>query len=107
MDQNIEKIKEEILEGEIVSYDELPEQLQNDREVILELALNSYGETLLEMPEDCIWRKDKEIVMAGVERYLMDLNAHEDMDPVAAWDLVDKSLQQDEDLVNLIGEEAP
>ena len=35
------------------------------------------------------------------------LNAHEDMDPVAAWDLVDKSLQQDEDLVNLIGEEAP
>jgi len=26
---------------------------------------------------------------------------------VAAWDLVDKSLQQDEDLVNLIGEEAP
>ncbi len=81
MDQNIEKIKEEILEGEIVSYDELP--------------------------EDCIWKKDKEIVMAGVERYLMDLNAHEDMDPVAAWDLVDKSLQQDEDLVNLIGEEAP
>lgn len=29
------------------------------------------------------------------------------MDPVAAWDLVDISLQQDEDLVNLIGEEAP
>ena len=45
--------------------------------------------------------------MAGVERYLMGLNAHEDMDPVAAWDLVDISLQQDEDLVNLIGEEAP
>jgi len=28
-------------------------------------------------------------------------------DPVAAWDLVDKSLQQDEDLVNIIGEAAP
>ena len=25
----------------------------------------------------------------------------------SAWDLVDKSLQQDENLVNLIGEEAP
>ena len=45
--------------------------------------------------------------MAGVERYLLGLHAHEDMDPVAAWDLVDKSLQPDDDLVNLIGTEAP
>ena len=35
MTQNIEEIKNEILDGEIINYDELPEQLQNDKEVII------------------------------------------------------------------------
>ena len=105
--EDIEKIKAEILDGEIFNYDELPAGLQNDREIILQLVLNSYGETLLEMSDDCIWRKDKEVVMAGIERYLMGLGAHEDANPFTAYDLADVSLHQDEDLVKLIGVSAP
>ena len=105
--ENIEKLKAEILDGEIFSYDELPAILQSDREIILQLVLNSYGQTLLEMSNDCIWRKDKEVVMAGIERYLMELGAYEDANPVTAYDLADVSLHQDEDLVNLIGVSAP
>ena len=39
--ENIEKLKAEILDGEIFSYDELPAILQSDREIILQLVLNS------------------------------------------------------------------
>jgi len=107
MTRNIEELKKEILDGEVISYDDLPEQLQNDKEVIIELVLNSYGEILLEMPDDCQWRKDKEVVMVGIERYLMDLATHEDMDPIVGYDLADSSLHQDEDIINLIGVKAP
>ena len=107
MTQNIEQIKKQIFDGDIINYDKLPEQLQNDKEVIMALVLHSYGDALLELPDGCKWRKDKEVVIAGVERYLMDLNTHEDMDLVGAYDLVDVSLHQDEDLINLIGVAAP
>ena len=100
---NIEKLKAEILHGEIFNYDELPARLQRGREITLQLVLNSDNKALLEMSNDCTWRKDDEVVMAGTERYLMNLGANEVADQVTAYCLANVSFHQDENLVKRIG----
>ena len=54
-----EEIINKINDQEIEYFDDIPNEYQNDEEVIYALIDANDGEPLSSFPEDSIWKKDK------------------------------------------------
>jgi hypothetical protein len=61
------------------------------------------------MDDECLWKKDKEIVLYGINLYLniwkQDLEEEDTLENL--YDFANASLHTDPDIVNLIGVPAP
>ena len=84
------------------------EDLVKDREVARAMIEMSDGDVIYENVEQLSWaRKDKELVLFAMERFLMIWSSHEEFERSELWDFPDISLHQDQEIKDFIGEDSP
>jgi hypothetical protein len=104
-----ELIIKKVRDRDIEDFDDIPVDLQGDVDVVKALIEESDGEVLCFMDDECLWKKDKEIVLYGINLYLniwkQDLEEEDTLENL--YDFANASLHTDPDIVNLIGVPAP
>tara|TARA_B100000674_G_scaffold395507_1_gene339972 strand:+ start:531 stop:857 length:327 start_codon:yes stop_codon:yes gene_type:complete len=98
-------IKNKISRHEIEYFDDIPEEFQNNEEIIYALIDENDGEPLCLFPEDSVWKKDKKLVMHAIEIYLNIYRNDliEDDSLHIMYDYAHEDLHKDEDIITLIG----
>ena len=84
------------------------EDLVKDRDVAKAMIEMSDGDIFHYNVEQFNWaRKDKELVLLAMQRFLLIWSSHENFERGELWDFPDISLHQDQEIIDFIGEESP